>query len=91
MNKTDGVELSDLDEYDHTVIAKIEHSANCGACRRLFSTLSFQSKLLKQDAFIGLVAEWLKTLASSFCRSKSYNFDKKRLSVILKINYYVMT
>ena len=72
LNMTDGVRLSDLDEYDQTVIQKIEHSANCSACRRLFSTLSFQRKLLKQNTFVGLIAEWLKTLASSFCRSKYF-------------------
>ena len=70
LNITDGVSLSDLDEYDLAVIKKIEHSAKCSGCRRLFSTLAFHKKLLKQNAFVGIVAEWLKTLASSFCRSK---------------------
>ena len=70
LNITDGVLLTDLDEYDQMVIQKIEHSSSCGACRRLFSTLTFDRKLLKQNVFTGLVAELLKTLASSFCRSK---------------------
>ena len=66
----DGVQLADLDEYDELVRQKIEHSANSGALRRLFSTISFDQKLLKQNAFIAVVAEYLKMLASSFCRSK---------------------
>ena len=72
LNITDGVTLSDLDEYDELVRQKIEVSAVHGPLRRLFSTLSFQHNLLKQDLFVGLVAEYLKTLASSFCRSKCH-------------------
>ena len=80
INITDGVQLGDLDEYDELVRQKIEHSANSGAIRRLFSTLAFDVKLLKQNSFIACAAEFLKMLASSFCRSKfSSDFNVLRL------------
>ena len=70
LNIVDGVQLSDLDEFDAVVRRKLEHSAASPIMRRLFSTLTFNPKLLKQNAFIGVVSEYIKTLASSFCRSK---------------------
>lgn len=70
LNITDGVQLSDLDEYDEIVREKVQHSGRCHFIRRLFSTLAFNPKLLKQNAFTAVCAEFLKTLASSFCRSK---------------------
>ena len=71
LNTTEGVQLSDLDEYDELNRQKVEHSANSAAMRRLFSTLAFHPKLLKQNSFIAIVCEYIITLASSFCRSKS--------------------
>ena len=70
LNITDGVRLSDLDEFDQLVIQKVEHSGGCWQCRRWLTTLKLFLKLLKNDAFWGVLAEYLKVLASSFCRSK---------------------
>ena len=70
MNLTDGVKLSDLDEFDALVLAKINHSLLCAFCRRLFTTLCFNPKLLENSVFVALVGEFIKTLSGSFCRSK---------------------
>ena len=70
LNIVDGVRLSDLDEFDQLVIQKVEHSGKCWHCRRWMTTLKLILKLLKNDAFWGVLAEYLKILASSFCRSK---------------------
>ena len=86
MNQTDGVNLSDLDEFDELVRQKLERSVRIPALRRLFSTLAFNIKLLKQNTFAAVCAEFLKTLASSFCRSKSkFQFKLRDISLAFAI------
>ena len=49
---------------------RIEHSARCIPCRRLWSTLQFQPSLAADQVWAAVVAEFLKLLSSSGVHSK---------------------
>ena len=51
---------------------RIEHTAACIPCRRLWSTLQFRPKLAEDQVWASLVAEFLKTLSSSGVHSKFF-------------------
>ena len=55
---------------------RIDHTVGCIPCRRLWSTLQFQSRLAEDQVWAALVAEFLKLLSSSGVHSKLNGFNR---------------
>ena len=56
--------------FDPVSLARIKHTSTCSWCRRLWTTLQFQHSLAADHVWSGVVAEFLKLLASSGVQSK---------------------
>ena len=50
---------------------RIDHTARCIPCRRLWSTLQFRPSLAEDQVWAAVVAEFLKLLSSSGVHSES--------------------
>ena len=59
------------DAFDELSRQRIDHTVHCIPCRRLWSTLQFNSRLVEDQVWAALVGEFLKLLASSGVHSKS--------------------
>ena len=57
------------DVFDSISLGRINHSASCTWCRRLWSTLQFRHPLAEDQVWAGLVSEFLKLLASTSVQS----------------------
>ena len=62
------VKFSDV--FDSVSVARINHTAVCSWCRRLWSTLQFRHSFADEQVWAGLVSEFLKLLATTGVQSK---------------------
>ena len=61
------------DVFDQVSIDRVNHSSKCGYCRTPWTTLQFRTAFALDHAWSGLVAEFLKFLASTTVQSKFIN------------------
>ena len=70
---SDRIVVKFTDIFDATSIARIHHTASCGWCRRLWSTLQFRHSFADDQVWAGLVSEFLKLLGTTGVQSE-YKF-----------------
>ena len=58
------------DVFDVESLDRIDHTNECSYCRRLWTTLQFLTVFANDQVWAGLVAEFLKILASTGVQSE---------------------
>ena len=68
---SDRIVVQFTDIFDEVSIARIHHTATCGWCRRLWSTLQFRHPYADGQVWAGMIAEFLKLLGTTGVQSES--------------------
>ena len=67
---SDRIVVKFTDVFDSVSIDRINHTAKCAWCRRLWSTLQFRSSFADGQVWAGLVSEFLKLLGTTGVQSE---------------------